>query len=63
MDIDEDGGGPPDSWEPIGWYDGPDAGSEPDLVSIESGVNLYELNFELFDPAVSFGIYLPLILH
>lgn len=63
MDIDEDGGGPPDPWEPIGWYDGPDAGSEPDLVSIESGVNLYELNFELFDPAVSFGIYLPLILH
>jgi alpha-tubulin suppressor-like RCC1 family protein len=62
MDVDDDGGGPPDPWEPSGWYDGPDAGSEPDLVSIAAGANLYELDFELFDPVVSFSIFLPLTL-
>ena len=63
MDVDDDGGGPPDPWEPSGWYDGPDAGSEPDLVSITGGANLYELDFELLDPVVSFSVYLPLTLH
>ena len=62
MDVDNDGGGPPDPWEPIGWYDGPDAGSEPDLVSIVDGANFYDLNFELFDPAVNISVYLPLLL-
>lgn len=63
MDVDDDGGGPPDPGEPSGWYDGPDVGSEPDLVSIAGGANLYGLDFELFDPVVTFGIFLPLVLH
>ncbi|HPR35442.1 MAG TPA: hypothetical protein PKY64_07190 [Anaerolineaceae bacterium] len=63
LDVDDDGGGPPDPWEPSGWYDGPDADSEPDLVSIAGGANLYGLDFELFDPVVeSFSIFLPLTL-
>jgi hypothetical protein len=62
MDVDEDGGGPPDAWEPSGWYDGPDADSEPDLVTISSGANLYDLDFELFDPVVSFSVFLPITL-
>ena len=63
MDVDDDGGGPPDPWEPSGWYDGPDADSEPDLVSIVDGANLYELDFELFDTVVNFSVFLPLTLH
>lgn len=62
MDVDDDGGGPPDPGEPSGWYDGEDADKEPDLVSIVDGANLYDLNFELFDPPDSYEIYLPMIL-
>lgn len=61
MDVDDDGGGPPDPWEPGGWYDGNEDG-EPDLVTISSGANLYQLNIELLDPVVYISVYLPLLL-
>ena len=63
MDVDNDGWWTSDPGEPSGWYDGPDMGSEPDLVSITGSANLYGLDFELFDPVVTFGIFLPLVLH
>ena len=62
LDVDNDGGGPPDAWEPSGWYDGPDAGDEPDLVSIVNGANLFGYDITLLDPGVSFSVYLPLTL-